>query len=470
MAEEQNGTDREIERAPGTADLLRAALEKIVFFEWRVSELGAELAKAHDRAAAAEAERAQAHDARAAAEEAARIARQRAQSLESERARVAALLAAPRAPSDAAALRSERDRSLRLEAELAEAREELSRQEAERGRWLEEMLAQARARGGEPEALAAFISELRGEVIALRERNRQAELRLRAAGLEPPPEPERERTRSAPPGPPTEPIERARELAASGRLSAADDVELATRTALLQLGEAGGAAARALGEQALRSLTSHDPARRAQSARHLAAVPIAAAAPALAAALAREDDAAAKAALAAALVGCGGDGAAEMVARLQSEPEHALVRLAALDALCSAGPDRRHAALQRAACDPAAAVRRRAAALAVENAEAGVLAVLLHDADRSVRAAASTREPDAAQLARAPAREPASEAITAVQAAIFGLTEPELAGQLAIALDEANHLAARLVASGRLARRGKRLVLAAPLAAAEGGT
>jgi len=43
--------------APGAAEFLRAALEKIVFFEWRLAELTAELAAAQSRCAAAEAER-----------------------------------------------------------------------------------------------------------------------------------------------------------------------------------------------------------------------------------------------------------------------------------------------------------------------------------------------------------------------------------------------------------------------------
>jgi hypothetical protein len=62
------------------------------------------------------------------------------------------------------------------------------------------------------------------------------------------------------------------------------------------------------------------------------------------------------------------------------------------------------------------------------------------------------------------------DAITAVQAAIFGLTETELARHLSIADAQALDLANRLVAAGRLARRGKRFVVAAPLATAEGGS
>jgi hypothetical protein len=56
---------------PSPADLLRAALEKIVFFEWRLSELAAELSAAQSRCASAELERGR-------AEEEARAADQRA--------------------------------------------------------------------------------------------------------------------------------------------------------------------------------------------------------------------------------------------------------------------------------------------------------------------------------------------------------------------------------------------------------
>ena len=48
---------------PSPAELLRAALEKIVFFEWRLSELSAELAAAHERCAAAQAAVGRAEDA-----------------------------------------------------------------------------------------------------------------------------------------------------------------------------------------------------------------------------------------------------------------------------------------------------------------------------------------------------------------------------------------------------------------------
>jgi hypothetical protein len=46
-----------------------------------------------------------------------------------------------------------------------------------------------------------------------------------------------------------------------------------------------------------------------------------------------------------------------------------------------------------------------------------------------------------------------------VQAALFGLTEAELSERIGVPEPEAAALAQRLVAQGRLGRRGKRFVL-----------
>ncbi|MBS2026110.1 MAG: hypothetical protein JST92_27230 [Deltaproteobacteria bacterium] len=53
------------------------------------------------------------------------------------------------------------------------------------------------------------------------------------------------------------------------------------------------------------------------------------------------------------------------------------------------------------------------------------------------------------------------EALHAVRASIFGLTEVELAETLSLSTDESSALIARLVSEGRLARRGRRLVAGA---------
>src|SRR5437016_344894 len=55
------------------ADLLRAALEKVVFFEWRVAELSAQLVHAEERASAAMRDAAKASEERSVAEQRARM-------------------------------------------------------------------------------------------------------------------------------------------------------------------------------------------------------------------------------------------------------------------------------------------------------------------------------------------------------------------------------------------------------------
>jgi hypothetical protein len=121
------------------------------------------------------------------------------------------------------------------------------------------------------------------------------------------------------------------------------------------------------------------------------------------------------------------------------------------------------------------------------------------DPDESVRTATNAREPAAAQNPAAHAREAepaklrmtspapvpmrpaiaesdfggrdlAREAVLAIQTAIFGLTDSELASALSVPEAVAGPLVARLVSSGRLIRRGKRLVAAqASGVAAQGG-
>src|SRR5262249_21022368 len=103
--------------------------------------------------------------------------------------RLSALLAHPahgQVAMDTPALQAERRRSAALEAELEGARAELTRSRAERERWLSEMVAQARTGDEAPAALAQFISELRGEVIALRDHQKKCEARLAQAGIAPP--------------------------------------------------------------------------------------------------------------------------------------------------------------------------------------------------------------------------------------------------------------------------------------------
>jgi hypothetical protein len=519
---------------------MRAALEKIVFFEWRLSEIAAELSAAEARCASAELERGRADETAHAAQSQAQAARIRIAELEADRARLAALLARP-AHVFAAPSEVDRDRTAQLEAELAEARSELALHKQERARWLNEMIEQARSGDEAPAALAQFISELRGDIIALRERQKQSDALLVSAGLEPPavidPQPPPVAAHREP-----EPVEAARKMWAEGRLGTlpppgapdlahgqlpahgAHDLAPALRAqepaglrpygrepvpALEALGrasfetsgrasfEAPGRAsfqplgresidtlgrarfddvsgrahesgpARALAEQCLRALASRDPARREQAARHLAALPLPSAAPLLASALGSEQEPRARAQLGRALAACGGDGAAHLVEQLQEPAEHALVRLAALEALTQPGPGselRALAALRRAAADPAPAVRRRAAAIAASTEGAAeIFALLGTDEDASVRRmkeAARNEAPQAPEEPVAAARDVAREALLAVQAAMFGLTDGELAETLNVPEPEALVIAAGLVSSGRLGRRGKRLIAA----------
>jgi hypothetical protein len=495
VAETGRGNERpDPERAPAAPELLRAALEKVVFFEWRLGEMAAELAAAQSRAAAAELERARLAEQRSEAEREAEAARQHVHALEAERDRLSSLLARPaQAAAEHAAAQAERARSSELAANLAEARREIERQRAERDRWLDERLSQALGSGDSEGSLAAFISELRGEVIALRERQKQCDELLRRAGIAPP------SSSSAPPSaaaPRGDAVDEARALWSRGRLAAPADPVPVARTVTPAPPAAPaprpGAAATALADQCLRGLAARDPARREQAARHLAAMPVPAAAPVLASALGGETDPRARAQMAVALVACGGPAATDLVAGLQSDPEP-LVRLSALDALCSLA-DRAADALQVAAQDDSAAVRRRAAAIASSLGLEEIRARFAMDAEGSVRAASSLRElpapdpkpaavaepvpargrsaavravPDPSEL---PDRDLGRDAVLAVQTAIFGMTEAELAEALSLPGSEVPALVASLVSAGRLTRRGKRLVAAAgPGAAAQGG-
>jgi hypothetical protein len=463
---------------------------------------------------------------------------------------------------DEAALFAERDRAAQLSAELDEARRELARQKDERARWLQEMIEQARQGDEAPAALAQFISELRSEVLELRDRQRRCDAQLVAAGLTPP-------VPAAPqPAPPAaahehDAVAQARKLWAEGRLGETHATEAsplpasfvdsfresrasapravgtdvlpglaalnrspAVATPARPLSHAAltparpiPAAQRALVEQCLRGLTASDAARRAQAARHLASLPLPAAAPGLAAALGRESDPRAKAAIARALAACGGDGAAALIAQLQISAEPPLVRLAALDALFGMAANHARAALETAAFDAAPALRRRAAALALSTDEhADLIARLSVDPDASVRSAAggegnvpeaplaeeelaqSAPVPAAAQpsnaapptlidhpessqvrsqpapaLAPQTARGPqpsapkptaaenslAQEALFAVRTAILGLTDADLADALNLDAKRAESLVHQLLSQGLLARRGKRLIVGA---------
>ncbi|HWE24696.1 MAG TPA: hypothetical protein VG496_12235, partial [Myxococcales bacterium] len=197
-------------------------MEKVVFFEWRLGEMAAELAAAQARAVAAESERDRVAAQRIESEREAFEARQQAHHLESERDRLATLLARPaQAVAEAAAVQSERTRAEKFESELADARREIERQRLERDRWLAERLAQAQGEGNSEGSLAEFIAELRGEVMSLRERQKECDELLESAGIEPPPPSSRPPPAGTLPPLPRDPMEQARTLWMQGRIGAA---------------------------------------------------------------------------------------------------------------------------------------------------------------------------------------------------------------------------------------------------------
>lgn len=334
-------------------DLLRGALEKIVYFECRLSQLEAELAAAREAAARGK--------------EAAASARTREADLEAGMAHARAALEAEQARSG----------------ELAERVRLL---EEERQRFLSGLIDKARidaAPGpgaeppdGEGADLAGFIAELRGEVERLRPWKAAAE----QAGVRLADDPPRREPRAA---------ERVPALAA--RFDSAGRLGLAPNEAKrLQAGLATRAE-RSLYERSMDDLASDDAGARRRAAECLRALGSPAAAPLLAAAVGREKDAEAKVALLAALAALAEPGAAD-IARRALDDRRPPVRAAALEALAALAKERAEPDLLRALADPSPTVRRRAVLLAgflpgasVEDALAGALA----DQDAGVARAAA---------------------------------------------------------------------------------
>ena len=325
--------------------LLRSALEKIVFFECRVSQLESELAAAQEAAGRARGETAKAE--------------RRALQLEQ-------------------AMTTEKGARADAERRAGELHERVRLLEAERERLLGGLVERSRLSGaagasGEPGPeeggadLAGFIAELRAEIEALRAAAPGAPLltprRVPAATV----------------------AELARSFEQSGRvgLSAQDtgrlkDV-LATR------------ADRALYERSLDDLGAPDPGRRVRAVRALEALGSRAAAPILAGALGREEHADVKVALLGALARFEEPFAADLAAR-QLQDGRPAVRVAALEALAAVAAGAAEEKLAAALSDESALVRRRAALLL--GLRSGpradeALAVALADADRGVARAAA---------------------------------------------------------------------------------
>jgi len=380
-----SGSSRHIHEPEG---LLRSALEKIVFFECRVSQLEAELS-----AAKAAAERARAD-----------VAGVRRREIELEQA-----LAAERGQ------RGDADRR------AVESEERIRLLETERERLLGGLVERARLAGAPdssgapaPEEgqadLAGFIAELRAEIEALRTFKAVAVAAGFAGG-------------AAPDGMGRklgEPVASVAELAgrfdAQGRVgvSAGDTARL---TDLL-----GTRADRALYERSMDDLSAPEAGKRLRAVRALEALGSRAAAPLLASALGREPEAEVKAALLAALARFKEPFAADLAERELADPRPA-VRVAALDALAAVADGRAQEKVAGALSDESPLVRRRAALLlgftSGDRAE-DALAVALCDPDRGVARAAA-----AALSGRPSAR---------AQAALArGLEHPDLAVRKAAA-------------------------------------
>jgi hypothetical protein len=335
-------------------ELLRSALEKIVFFECKLSSLESELDAARTAAARAREE--------------AGSARRRETELEQTLAQ----------------LRGEHASNARQGTELLERVRLL---EAERERFLSGMVEQARVAGApaddDDEAssshdLAGFIAELRGEIEQLRTWKRAAE----AAGLQPEGLPAAAALR-----PPSE--------AAAPVPALATRFEEAGRIGLPREARAlpsfSTRSERVLYEASLDDLGAADPGVRRRAADGLRALGSKSAAPLVAAALGREGDPDVKVALLTALGALAEPGAADLALRELSD-SRPMVRAAALEAATALSRDTAATHLSAALADASALVRRRAVMLLGftpgETAEEA-LAAALGDRDAGVARSAA---------------------------------------------------------------------------------
>jgi HEAT repeat protein len=342
-----------VERPPGErsidpGELLRSALEKIVFFECRVAQLEAELAAARQVA---------------------------------ERARADAAVARTREAEAAHALAAERELRAALSLSEADATERVRLLEAERERLMAGLVERARLTGAPaadgtpgPEEgaadLAGFISEMRGELEALREW-KEAQLAGR------PPAPLAARPAAAPHA---SVDVLAGGFSAGGR-TGLTPVDTAQLKAFLTTH-----ADQVLWERAMADLSAPEVASRLRAIRQLEALGARAAAPLLATALGRETEGAVKVELLRALARFAEPFAAGLAARELSDPRPE-VRSEALQALAAVAEHEAAPHLLRGLGDRSPLVRRRAAVLlgtaCGEQVEAALVAAL-RDADAGV--------------------------------------------------------------------------------------
>jgi hypothetical protein len=332
----------------GSEELLRGALEKIVFFECRVSQLDAELTAARTVVVREK--------------EAAAVGRAREVELEMQLTQSRSALIAMRA------------RSVELE-------ERIRLLEAERERILSGLIERAQVAGapgdntgqapGEQADLAGFISELRSDLERLKLWKAAAE----RAGITIDEEGEPEQIEPVPPvSTLATRFEEAGRLGVTACENSRMKDQLATR------------AERSLYETSMEDLATADPGRRKRAADCLRALGSPAAAPLVASALGRECDPTVKAALLSALAAIGEPSTAALALREISDPRPE-VRAAALDAAAALAKERAEPALLGALGDVSSLVRRRAVLLLgflPGAAAADALASMLSDRDPSV--------------------------------------------------------------------------------------
>jgi len=339
-------------------DLLRGALEKIVFFECRLSQLEAELKAAREVAVREK--------------ESAAAAREREVQLETQLAQVRGDHATARA----------------AEADLAERVQLLER---ERERFLTGLIDRARiaaAPGASGDGaplfedgpdLAGFIAELRGEIERLKPWKAAAEKAgIHLDGAD-------ERTlrdlRAQTP--------QSFEALAAG-FEGAGRIGLKGADAHRMKEQLPSRAERSLYEASMDDLDSADAGARRRAAECLRALASPAAAPLVAASLGRERDPDVKTALLAALASIAEPAAADLAARELADP-HPPVRAAALEAVAVLAKDAAEPRLAAALADPSALVRRRAVLLLGFVPGPG--------ADDALASALSDRDPGVARAA-----------------------------------------------------------------------
>lgn len=303
--------------------LLKSALEKIVYFEARASQLTNDLSTA-----CAERERLRADLAQASQRE-----------IDLRRVIAELEVRATRA-------HAEREES----AKLAEA---LRRERAELLGKILEASKLNHADGHDPFNLASFISELRSEVLLRRERDEAAGTPVLVnAPVEPAP--------VAVEAEPSFITKEAEKLESQGRLTVSKD-ELASLERAFPF---PGRSEETLFGFSVRELTAPDPSARARAAERLTALAHPAAAPALATALHAETEAVVKVALLNALSTLAKVEAVPVIVP-QLSAKAAEVRIAALKALLKLDPTQAGPHLAGAVKDPDPAVRRRASLLAL---------------------------------------------------------------------------------------------------------